>query len=178
MFQKVLQGGSCQEFDSIRLVPNMTSDTTPYGKVSANSFFNESPYYYPYKAIDGDTNTWYTPAKNEAYQNYYWQYDFENEAKVVITEFTPTAISYNAVSSNVYYDMQLLGYNGASWETLSDVSRIVGIPFTAWATMEFNIIKKIPCSKIKLICVGTNGASIHVSGKEVFAMKSIVIKGY
>ena len=178
MFQEILQGQNCLELDSIRVVPYMTSNTTPYGKVSANSFLNESPYYYPYNAIDGNTNTWYTPAKNEAYQNYYWQYDFENEAKVVITEFTPTAISYNQNASNVYYDMQLLGYDGTSWQTLSDVSRIVGITLSAWSNMQFNIINKLPCSKIKLVCVGTNGGSMHVSGGEVFAMKEILIKGY
>ena len=175
MFQEILQGQNCMELDSIRVVPYMTSNTAPYGKVSANSYFND---YYPYKAIDGNTNTWYTPGLNEAYQNYYWQYDFENEAKVVITEFTPTAISYNQNAPNVYYDMQLLGYDGTSWQTLSDVSRIVGIPLSNWSVMQFNIINKLPCSKIKLVCVGTNGGCMHVSGKEVFAMKEIVIKGY
>ena len=165
--------------DSIHIVPPMTGASAPWGTASAHSEFTDSgTTYSAWKAAANSSSLWYTPAKNEAYTDYYWEYAFENSARCVVTEFKVTAISYNQTSSSVYYDMQLVGWNGNEWVELSEVTRIVGVSLSTWAEMDFTIKNMPYVNKIRVICKGTNGASMHVSGKEVFVMKQAVIKGY
>ena len=110
------------------LIPSMTSNTTPMGVVSANSYNTESNLL-PYRAFDGNDSTHYQTEYQELIENYYIKYEFPKEQST-------SALLIKAQSNDDdYYNVMLQGSNDNSkWDNLTDKIYITGRTIKSYYT--------------------------------------------
>lgn len=88
-------------FDTVPLIPLMTSNTSPSGIVTAQNTRDNDGYgtYAPYYAFDGRRNTYWDPGRNTST---WLQYEFEDAVCVnkIFLGLTNEAVSYIFSASN------------------------------------------------------------------------------
>ena len=88
-------------FNTVPLIPLMTSNTAPSGIVTAQNTRSNDEYgkYYPYYAFDGRRNTYSDPGRNTST---WLQYEFEDSVCVnkIFLGLTNEPVSYIFSASN------------------------------------------------------------------------------
>ncbi len=91
------------------LIPNMTSNTTPSGVVSASSV--QGSNYEAYKAVTGNNTTFWGSSYGDGVGGW-WEYDFQREIVPKAFRFNP--LTYNK-NSTITFKVQLYDENLGSW---------------------------------------------------------------
>ena len=102
------------------LIPTMTSNTAPYGKVSASSYYDNN--YLPYYAFDGTDRRWCQKVAGSI--NEWVSYEFNQE---ITARFITCCISIPNLST-VYTCAGKIQCKvlGGDWEDVSDVVSYTG----------------------------------------------------
>lgn len=93
-------------------VPEMTSNTTPKGVVSAINYWST---YYPWKAFDGDPSTMW--ASDTADGVHWLGYEFTEDVCVVMMQYKTRNLNSDYIAKTI--DIQC---NNADWETVETVT--------------------------------------------------------
>lgn len=136
-------------------VPTMTSDTEPWGEVSASSYIGSG--YEPYKAFDGQTTTGWCPQTSDTIGNSYVAYDFKNE----IAPKYAMVRRYHASNKNAY-SVKIQGYTD-KWEDISNTISSTQTSTLTWTAIPITSNKV--CTKVRLVIMSGSLASGNVNAQ-------------
>lgn len=111
------------------------ADETGSGTASASSYYST---YLPSKAVDDDTNTFWSCYNPSSQTTEWWQYDFGAGNAKAITHIHITPRQYAGTEHLCFTDFTVKGSDdGSSWDTLA-----TGLKSGGWSSMsgeEFQI---------------------------------------
>ena len=136
-------------------VPTMTSNTEPWGEVSASSYIGSG--YEPYKAFDGQTTTGWCPQTSDIIGNSYVAYDFKNE----IAPKYAMVRKYHSSDTSAY-SVKIQGYTD-KWEDISNTISSTQTSSLTWTAIPITSNKV--CTKVRLVIMSGTVASGSVNAQ-------------
>lgn len=136
-------------------VPTMTSDTEPWGEVSASSYIGSG--YEPYKAFDGQTTTGWCPQTSDTIGNSYVAYDFKNE---IVPKYAMVRKYHSSDTSA--YSVKIQGYTD-KWEDISNTISSTQTSSLTWTAIPITSNKV--CTKVRLVIMSGSLASGNVNAQ-------------
>ena len=136
-------------------VPTMTSDTEPWGEVSASSYIGSG--YEPYKAFDGQTTTGWCPQTSDTIGNSYVAYDFKNK----IAPKYAMVRKYHSSDTSAY-SVKIQGYTD-KWEDISNTISSTQTSSLTWTAIPITSNKI--CTKVRLVIMSEVVASGNINAQ-------------
>lgn len=104
-------------------VPVMTSNTAPYGTVSASTYIETTAV--PYMAFDGNESTWWQDSSSNNTDPCWVSYDFGKPVRLCFAKSFNNRLTTAGSGGAVTADMVIEGSNdGTNWTEISDVIRL------------------------------------------------------
>ncbi|WP_127532091.1 fibronectin type III domain-containing protein [Paenibacillus kobensis] len=135
----------------INIVPKMSSDTSPSGRVEYSSAYSASSYGYLSFDRENNVNGWTAATA----QNQWISYQFDNPK--VITDYSIRPLNHSAGPARSPKDWTFEAFDGANWIILDEKHNI-----TDWQLGQpkyFTISNNNYYSKYRLLIAGINGGA-------------------
>lgn len=143
---KYIKSGLTEIWGYIKaLVPTMTSNTTPYGKVSGSSVHTDTSQYDYFKAFDGDDSTSWISTGNKV-TNQWLEYEFVNPVSVKSVYLKPSYRNAEVRAKNV----KIQAYNGIEW---IDVSEVYTFENVEGVSAYIDVTNDIISTRFRVFCI-------------------------